>query len=307
MRLERRLLDYIDEMAPSVTTEEAIARKQSPNRAWMRVASAPKRRAGDFMTKTEESAKTQTPGQGRGLAWAIAAFALVLVAGGLYFAFSGDDGQVVDQTTVPTPTTVLTTPPNPTQLPEFGQELDPGVYFIDADDDPSTTTGITYRIEGPGWMSQNGPSRDNGSVSLHLHQVQLRFGPHSPGCNYPEGPTSEAAEFTAADLADEFAANGFSVREAPAPVSAFGHDGYHVVVEVPEGCDDAVGFQYNAFAFPGDVIEAWLFDIDGQIVIVEANWKTEATDLTASPEEDVAELRAVIDTVVLTRSTPSGS
>ena len=46
------------------------------------------------------------PRLGRGLAWAVAAFVVVLAVGGLYFAFSGDDGQVVDQTTVPTPTTV---------------------------------------------------------------------------------------------------------------------------------------------------------------------------------------------------------
>ena len=41
-----------------------------------------------------------------------------------------------------------------------------------------------------------------------------------------------AAGSTAADLADVFAASGFTVREAPAPVSAFGQDGFHVVVEV---------------------------------------------------------------------------
>jgi hypothetical protein len=67
-----------------------------------------KRREGVFMTKTDESAKTQAPGPGRGLAWGIAAFVVILAVAGLYFAFSGDDDQVVvDQTTVPTPTTVL--------------------------------------------------------------------------------------------------------------------------------------------------------------------------------------------------------
>ncbi len=99
MRLETRLLDYVDEMAPPVTTEEAIARSESPNRLWVRVASA---------TKTEESAKTQTPGPRRGLVWAVVVFVVILAVGGLYSAFSGDDSQVVDQTTVPTPTTVPT-------------------------------------------------------------------------------------------------------------------------------------------------------------------------------------------------------
>ena len=83
MRLETRLLDYIDEMAPPVTAEEAIARRQSPNRS------------------------------GRSLAWAVAAFVVVVFAiGGLYFAFRGNDGQVVDQTTLPTSTTILAPEPD---------------------------------------------------------------------------------------------------------------------------------------------------------------------------------------------------
>ena len=40
MRSETRLLEYIDAMAPPVTTEEAIARRQAPTRSWVRVAIA---------------------------------------------------------------------------------------------------------------------------------------------------------------------------------------------------------------------------------------------------------------------------
>jgi hypothetical protein len=101
-------------------------------------------------------------------------------------------------------------------------------------------------------------------------------------------------ESTAADLADAFGASGLMVREAPAPVSAFGHDGDHVVIEVPKGCANASGWQWNIFLQPGDVLEAWIFDMDGHILMVEANW------LAESPEEDLAELRAVVDTLVLT-------
>jgi hypothetical protein len=52
MRLDTRLLDYIDEMAPPVTTEEAIARRQVPNPS------------------------------GRSLVWALIAFAAVLTVAG---------------------------------------------------------------------------------------------------------------------------------------------------------------------------------------------------------------------------------
>jgi hypothetical protein len=65
--------------------------------------------------------------------------------GGVYYAFIGDDGQVVDQTTVPTPTTVLTIGPNPTRLVGQGP-LDPGANFADADEDPSTPAGATFLI-----------------------------------------------------------------------------------------------------------------------------------------------------------------
>jgi hypothetical protein len=290
-------LHQLSERGTPVGAEELIERIEAVL-AGDPVVVVTKRREGVFMTMTDQPVTAKSPGPRRGLAWALAAFALVLAIGGLYFAFSGSDGQVVDQTTVPTPTTVLTTAPNPTQLPYVAQELDPGVYFIDADNDPSTTTGITYRIEGPGWMGREGPGRDSG-VSLHLHPVELRFGPHSPGCERIGG-NPRVAGSTAAGLADAFAANGFTIREAPAPVSAFGYDGYHVVVEVPEGCDDAVGGRYDIFAYPGDVMEVWLFDVDGQIVMVEANWKTESTGVIASTEEDMAALRALIDTVMLT-------
>jgi hypothetical protein len=41
------------------------------------------------------------------------------------------------------------------------------------------------------------------------------------------------------------------------------------------------------------------FDMGGHIVLVEANWDVE------SPAEDLAELRAVIDTLVLTSKSGS--
>lgn len=259
-----------------------------------------KRREGSIMTKTQQPPTTGQPGGFKGPGWALAVFVVILAVGGLYFAFGGDDGQVVDQDPVPTPTTAPSPAPNPTRLPEVGQgpigPLDPGVYFAASDRDPSTMTGATFVIEGPGWMASSEGVSKNG-VSLHLHQVDEV---NSPGCERLGNPMPAGS--TAADLADGFAASGFMVREAPAPVNAFGHDGHHVVVEVPEGCSNAVGWQWNIFLNPGDVMEAWIFDMDGQIVLVEAMWYVgaESPGITGSSEQDLAELRAVIDTLVLT-------
>jgi hypothetical protein len=56
--------------------------------------------------------RSPQPRLGWGLAWAAGAFVVILTVGGLYLAFSGADGQVVDQTIVSTPTTFLE--PEPT-------------------------------------------------------------------------------------------------------------------------------------------------------------------------------------------------
>lgn len=97
------------------------------------------------MTTTEESAKTQTTGPGRGLAWAIAAFAAILAVGGLYLAFMGDDGQAVDHDTTPKATTLptATTAPTPTTAlePETSQISIARAFFdaLNAYDSESTT------------------------------------------------------------------------------------------------------------------------------------------------------------------------
>jgi hypothetical protein len=81
----------------------------------------------------------------RGLAWAVAAFALVLAMGGMYLAFSGADGQVVDQTTLPTPTTVLEPEPTTEQVMWPQSSLDEAEEAQELADagDPS----VTWQLE----------------------------------------------------------------------------------------------------------------------------------------------------------------
>jgi hypothetical protein len=77
-----------------------------------------KQREGILMTNTDQPVSTKGPGPGRGLGWALVTFVAILTVGGLYFAFSGDANEVVDQVTVPTPTTAPETVPTPTTVPE---------------------------------------------------------------------------------------------------------------------------------------------------------------------------------------------
>jgi hypothetical protein len=179
------------------------------------------------------------------------------------------------------------------------EPIEPGAYFVDADGDPSTTAGATFLIETEGWIGSKEGVNFNGmnGVSPHTLHLKLFEEPFTPVCGL-SGVTAGVplpAGSTAADLVDGFAASGFTVLEAPAPVSAFGHDGYHVVVEVPEGCQFGGEGTPHIWVYPGDVIEVWSFDMDGSIAMVEALWLTEPT-----LEEDLAVLRAVIDTLVLT-------
>ncbi len=104
-RQVRDYCDYLDERQSALSVEDVLARGGGP-----RVAST---RGEDQPSSQPEAVKTPAIGLGRGLAWAAAAFVLIMSLGGLYLAFGGSPDQVVDQTTVPTPTTLLTTTPNP--------------------------------------------------------------------------------------------------------------------------------------------------------------------------------------------------
>ena len=115
-------------------------------------------------------------------------------------------------------------------------------------------------------------------------------------------PAAMAAETTAANLANQFATNGLTVREALAPVNAFGQNGYHLVGEVPAGCGGEVKPAWAGPAFEGyrwydspEMVEYWFFDVEGTPVMIEASWLP-----GTSPEEDVAELEAMLDTLVIT-------
>lgn len=112
---ERRLMALLSEGNPATDVAQAASLEVS---AATYLATL-ERRSGDMTTY--DSAKTQAPSPRRGLAWAVAALTVVLALGGLYFAFSGDDGQVVDQITVPAPTTVPVPEPELTPLVKWPQ------------------------------------------------------------------------------------------------------------------------------------------------------------------------------------------
>ena len=232
------------------------------------------------------------PNRWRGPLVGIAAAAVILIAG-LVFFLTRDDTPVAEPA------------PNASEITseEAFEEapLTPGAYFIDTDWDEASSLRGTFVIEGSGWTAlPSGALKGDGDdyVSLFVLEVDQVW---SPACEIP-APAPAAAGSTAADLANQIAGNGFTVREALAPVSAFGHDGHHLVTEVPSGCANEShmvwagpvvnGRYYQA---DGQVVEDWFLDVEGTPVMVEATWFP-----GSSPEEDVTELRAVLDTLVIT-------
>ena len=202
------------------------------------------------------------PSGRRGLLVGIATAALILVAGLVLFLTRDD-------------TPVAQPAPNAAQLPEVFGPVQPGAYYADPDNDGATSLRGTFVIDEAGWLSlaPNG-AEINDSVSLLVVEVDDVY---TTACNSSKGPV--AAESTAAGLANQFATNGFMVREASARISAFGYDGYKLVMEVPAGCADEADQVWNGGSFggryyqeSGQVLEYWFLDVEGTPVMVEATW-----------------------------------
>jgi len=227
----------------------------------------------------------------RGPLIGIAAAVAVLLGGGI-FLMTNDDMPVA------------TPAPNATELPREFQPIAAGAYFADTDGNEETATRGTFVIEGNGWESLEAGAWKVGSeggddasyVSLFVVEVdQVWEAPCDGGASAPAGTTAKV-------LGDQFAAMPeFITREGLAPVSAFGRDGYHLMLEVPGGCTDGAQTVWSGglwgdryYQAEGQIVEYWFLDVEGTTVMVEAN------SFPESSEEDVAELRAVLDTLVIT-------
>jgi hypothetical protein len=232
----------------------------------------------------------------RGPVIGIAAAAVVLIAGLIYLS--------TDREPVAEPA------PNAVALPggDF-PTLAPGAYFADTDGNETTSTRGTFVIAGNEWGSLvAGAARftpaggnDDTYVSLMVVEVeQLRESPCDGGAYGTPGTSAKA-------LGDQFAAMPrFVTLEGLAPVSAFGHDGYHLVLQVPDDCNDYVTqsvwvgglWGERNYQEEGQIVEYWFLDVEGTTVMVEATRPRESGEEIVT--EFNAELDAVLDTLVIT-------
>jgi hypothetical protein len=240
--------------------------------------------------QTDDRVEVNGGGQSRwrGPLVGIAAAVAVLIAGSI-FLLTNDDPPVA------------TPAPNATLLPGEFEPIEPGAYYADTDGDTATTPRGTFVIEGDGWASleagvmKEGVSVENGAyVSMFVSEIDWVWEtPCAGGAPVRPGATAEA-------LGDQFAAMpGFVTSEGLAPVSAFGRDGYHLVLQVPDSCTTDSSNVWSSpvwgerlYQEEGQIVEYWFLDVEGTTVLVESTRPPE------SDEEIVKELTADLDTVL---------
>jgi hypothetical protein len=196
-------------------------------------------------------------------------------------------------------------------LPDFAP-LEPGTYFIDADQDPSTPLRVVYEVPVEGWLQWIGAAKfaDDGHVGVSITTVTnlVRHGcrDHSPA-DPPVGPSVDDLATALADLAP------FRVTSPPKDVTIYGYRGKHLELTVPdlsvEGRGDDRRFTgcvggnlegwigepwfgaFYGYAGPGFTEEFWILDVEGTRLMIAAERSP------GSPREDLAEMRAILDSI----------
>ena len=205
---------------------------------------------------------------------------------------------------------VTTTAQGPINVEAVSEdELQPGTYYVDPDGDTDTTLRGEFTVTDDGWgpfvgTNKQGPTDSAGYVAMKVLAVTQVA---SAGC---DGTVWEPVGASAEDLAVALGGiDDFITQVAPAPVHAYGYDGYHLVLEVPDlgnevwqefvECDDGYFDGYEGptlsrfYQGPNQVVEFWAIDVEGTTLLVEATW------FPHSPAEDVTALRAILDSLVI--------
>jgi len=221
---------------------------------------------------------------------------------------------IASTTTSPTSTSEIgstTIIQNIGDLPEFAP-LEAHTYYIDPDDDPSTSLRVMYTIPEEGWLMWIGTvKREEGedravmvsitTVSNLMVDACVDQRPADP----PIGPTVDDLAAGLAELPP------FQVTKPPTDVTINGYSGQHLELTIPDDLPyDPDGgswtdcgrgelqswigtesFDYFYGYAPGQVEEFWILDVDGTRLMIQSRWFPE------SPPEDIAEMRTILDSI----------
>ena len=201
------------------------------------------------------------------------------------------------------------------ELPDFSP-LKPGTYFIDPDGDPSTPLRVVYEVPVEGWSQWIGATKFAGdghvavSITTVTNLVDHGCRDHS-WADPPVGPSVKDLAAALADLAP------FRVTSPPKDVTIYGYRGKHLELTVPdlpvEGQGDdrrftecmegtlkswvafidtaEEGDAFYGYTGPGYREEFWILEVEGTRLMIAAERSP------GSPPEDLAELRAILDTI----------
>ena len=241
---------------------------------------------------------------------------LPMVAAIVIGIVSGCVGATPSPASTPRPSSAPTPRPIPAAQDVMELEklapLEPGMYFIDPDSDPSTPLRVVYEVPVEGWSQWFGAVKfsEDGHVAINITTVMnlVRDGcrDHS-WADPPIGPSVDDLAVALANLAP------FRATSAPTDVSRYGYPGKYLELTAPDlrvegdeftGCVDG---NLSSWVAPIDVAEGdgtafygytaepveefWILDVGGARLVIETNCSP------ASPPEDVAEMRAILDSI----------
>jgi hypothetical protein len=191
--------------------------------------------------------------------------------------------------------------------------LEPGTYYIEPKKIPLR---VLYTVPADGWQGWIGAGKPDQRQNRGYRHVAVSIVNVTnvvvDGCtdhgapNPPIGPTVD-------DLATALAAlPPFLVTKPPRDVDIYGYHGKYLQIAVPDMPLEVVGdesyfpdcserelnswigeplYAFWGYTEPGQQEEFWILDVEGRRLVIEANWSP------GSPKEDIAEMRAILDSI----------
>ena len=211
----------------------------------------------------------------------------------------------------PTPTPQRSA--TPSRTPADGS-LPVGAFVLSDGEfaDGGRNVPITVTIPAAGWYGEpgNGILENSGATNFGPDDAGM-IGPFVGDIYVPADPCqwSTTMPDTPATTVDAVVAalQAQASRDASAPVdiTVDGHAGKSIILHVPDDAefgecdrtefctltvdDPAVCHRYQQF--PGQIDEVWMLDVNGEVAVIDASWGDQ------TPAEDVAELRAILDSI----------